>query len=216
MTGVTKFAQITVFSGLNQPNDLTMDSKYDALCGITTDELYKTFAEPIKGMADKFNVSVEEIKYRLKKRYNGYHFSDELLDIYNPFSLINAFSKMKLRDYWYASGTPTYLAKLIDGHHVNMQKLISKAYPAEYFLNYRADVEDPLVMFYQSGYLTIKSYDDEYELYTLDYPNVEVRKGFVVLLANGYFRNKEIPECWAVEYSKMLRKGDLDGVRCKW
>ena len=155
----------------------------------------------------------DEMKLKLKKRYDGYHFSGDLLDIYNPFSLLNAFKKMKLQDYWYQSGTPTYLAKLIEGHHINMQKLIAKPYTVDYFLNYRADAEDPLAMFYQSGYLTIKDYDEEYEIYFLDYPNTEVKRGFTVLLANGYFKNKEIPETWAVMYGRMLRAGDLDGVR---
>ena len=213
LTGVTKFAQITVFSGFNQANDLTMDSKYDAICGITEEELYTVFAEPIKQMADKFKITPDEMKLKLKKRYDGYHFSGDLLDIYNPFSLLNAFKKMKLQDYWYQSGTPTYLAKLIEGHHINMQKLIAKPYTVDYFLNYRADAEDPLAMFYQSGYLTIKDYDEEYEIYFLDYPNTEVKRGFTVLLANGYFKNKEIPETWAVMYGRMLRAGDLDGVR---
>ena len=174
LTGVTKFAQITVFSGFNQANDLTMDSKYDAICGITEEELYTVFAEPIKQMADKFKITPDEMKLKLKKRYDGYHFSGDLLDIYNPFSLLNAFKKMKLQDYWYQSGTPTYLAKLIEGHHINMQKLIAKPYTVDYFLNYRADAEDPLAMFYQSGYLTIKDYDEEYEIYFLYFPNTEL------------------------------------------
>ena len=186
LTGVTKFAQITVFSGFNQPYDISMDSHYDAICGITESELYNTFAESIQRMAVKYRCSIDEMKQILKKQYDGYHFSEELIDIYNPFSLINAFARNKIDNYWYQSGTPTYLARLLDGHNVNMQKLIGQPYASEYFMNYRADVEDPLAMFYQSGYLTIKDYDLRYREYTLDFPNDEVKSGFVSLIANGY------------------------------
>lgn len=99
-----------------------MDNHYDAICGITQQELYQYFSEPIKAMADKFSCSVDEMKRILKKQYDGYHFSEELVDIYNPFSLINAFAKQKIDSYWYRSGNPTYLAWLLEGHHINMQK----------------------------------------------------------------------------------------------
>ena len=107
LTGVTKFSQITVFSGFNQPNDISMGSRYDAICGITEDELYSFFGEVISEMANKFDYTVDEMKSLLKKQYDGYHFSEALLDIYNPFSIINAFDKLKLDNYWYKSGTPT-------------------------------------------------------------------------------------------------------------
>ena len=120
---------------------------------------------------------------------------------------------MVIDDYWYKSGTPTYLAKLIDGHNINMQKLLSQSYQTKYFMDYRADIEDPLAMFYQAGYLTIKGYNKKYRVYDLDYPNVEVRRGFSTLIYNGYFKNKENPDNWAVQYSMMLDNGDLDGIR---
>lgn len=116
-----------------------------------------------------------------------------LLDVYNPFSIMNAFDNMRIDDYWYRSGTPTYLAKLLEGHNVNMQKLISRPYEAGYFMDYRADGEDPFAMLYQGGYLTIKGYDLRYNEYTLDYPNNEVRSGFIALIANGYFHECKGP-----------------------
>ena len=214
LTGVTKFAQITVFSGLNQPKDISMNSKFDAICGITEEELHRTFAEPIRMMADEYHCSEEEMKHILKKQYDGYHFSKKLLDVYNPFSIINAFDNMIIDSYWYQSGTPTYLARLLDGHNVNMQKLIGQPYASEYFMNYRADVEDPLAMFYQSGYLTIKDYDYRDWVYTLDYPNDEVRKGFVSLIANGYLKTESSnADNWMLSLKSMLRRCDLDGIR---
>ena len=214
LTGVTKFSQITVFSGFNQPKDISMHSKYDAICGITEEELHAVFADPIVQMAKKMQYTVDEMKAVLKKQYDGYHFSAGMLDIYNPFSIINAFDKMQIDSYWYQSGTPTYLARLIDGHHINVQKLIGQPYEPQYFMDYRADAEDPLAMFYQSGYLTIKGYSQRTRRYTLDFPNDEVRQGFVALTANGYFK---IPEAaaanWVANLSEMLDNGDLDSVR---
>ena len=162
-----------------------MDSRYDAICGITEDELYSVFAEPISEMANKFDYTVDEMRVLLKKQYDGYHFSNALLDVYNPFSIINAFNKMDIDNYWYKLGTPTYLVKLLEGHHVNMQKLISRPYESRYFVDFRAAAENPLAMVYQSGYLTIKGYDRHYREYTLDYPNVYLRKGFVALMAEA-------------------------------
>ena len=215
LTGVTKFSQVSVFSGFNQPEDISMDKRYDAICGITEDELYTYFAEPIKEMADIMEYTADEMKKVLKKQYDGYHFSNNLeADIYNPFSIINAFNKMEIEDYWFKSGTPTYLAKLLEGHNINMQKLTSNEYKSKYFVDYRADSESPLAMLYQSGYLTIKGYDKYDKVYRLDYPNDEVRSGFGTLIANGYFRkdNEDI-DSWILNLNRMLRRCDLDGVR---
>ena len=214
LTGVTKFSQITVFSGFNQPNDISMDSKYDAICGITETELHTVFAEAIIQMATRLEYTVDEMKAVLKKQYDGYHFSNVLLDVYNPFSVINAFNKNRIDSYWYKSGTPTYLVKLLEGHKVNMQRLTSRTYESLYFVDYRADAEEPLAMLYQSGYLTIKGYDKRYGEYTLDYPNVEVAKGFVTLMANSYLKKAESEASyWIVNLDRMLRRGALDDIR---
>ncbi len=214
LTGVTKFSQVSVFSGLNNLKDISMDSRYDAICGITEEELYSYFDESIRKLAEKKKCSADEMKKKLKKQYDGYHFSENIdVDIYNPYSLINAFDSMKTEDYWYESGTPTYLVKLLGGHNVNMQKLISQPYERKYFIDYRADSEDSLAMLYQSGYLTIKGYDEEYNEYLLDFPNDEVRKGFVTLIANDYFKNPEDrPDSWIKNIDRMLKRCDLDGV----
>ena len=112
LTGVTKFSQVSVFSGFNQPSDLTLDARYEALCGITEKELYSCFAEPMAEMAEKYNVSTDELKAGLKKRYDGYHFSEELTDVYNPFSLLNTFDQKKFQDYWYSTGSPVITCRL--------------------------------------------------------------------------------------------------------
>jgi len=214
LTGVTKFSQVSVFSGFNQPDDISMDEQFDAICGITEKELKGYFAQSIEEMSAKLKCSSEELKEKLKKNYDGYHFSEAMLDIYNPFSILNAFKKKKIEDYWYESGTPTYLEKLLEGYKVNMQKLTGMSYERKYFIDYRADREEPLAMLYQSGYLTIKGYDKGYNEYFLDFPNNEVRKGFVTLTANSFFRGiEDKPNNWVKNLDRMLKRCDLDGVR---
>ena len=191
LTGVTKFSQVSVFSGFNQPSDISMDEQYETLCGITQEELECYFAEPIKVLATKYKVTEEGMLDMLKHRYDGYHFSGNLTDMYNPFSLLNAFAKKTLRDYWFASGTPTYLVRLLNHTQEDLNELTGRYYRPEEFVDYKADVEKPLPMIYQSGYLTIKGYEPVYERFLLDFPNNEVKNGFVSLIASGYLnRNR--------------------------
>ena len=190
-----------------------MDSRYDAICGITEDELYSVFGEVISEMANKFDYTVDEMKSLLKKQYDGYHFSEALLDIYNPFSIINALDKLKLDNYWYKSGTPTYLVKLLEGHHVNKQKLTSRPYESQYFVDYRADAENPLAMLYQSGYLTIKNFDAFGEVYHLGIPNKEIRVGLFQSLLPKYLGNKGGRGGTAVaKMASLINRDDMDGA----
>ena len=186
LTGVTKFSQVSVFSGFNQPKDISMFDKYEALCGITEEELYTQFAEPIREMAESDGCSEEEIRLRLKRHYDGYHFSKNMADIYNPFSLLNAFDSKDIRDYWFTSGTPSYLIRLMNHFHEGIDELTNKYYLPDEFINYKADVEYPLPMIYQSGYLTIKDYDKDSNLFLLDFPNNEVKSGFLAMVATNY------------------------------
>ena len=191
LTGVTKFSQVSVFSGFNQPDDISMSMDYEALCGITQEELEQYFAEPIARMAADYRCTPEEMKQRLKLQYDGYHFSDRLTDIYNPFSLLNAFSKRRIYDYWFSSGTPTYLVRLLTHFSENMNELTGKYYRPEEFIDYKADMEQPLPMIYQSGYLTIKDYDMDFNTFLLDFPNNEVKNGFLTVLAASYLKPSE-------------------------
>ncbi len=190
LTGVTKFSQVSVFSGFNQPADISMDPRYEALCGITTEELYHYFGEPIRTLAVKFGFTEEEMKDFLKQQYDGYHFGENLIDIYNPFSLLNAFASQRIDDYWFRSGTPTYLVRLLKHSKENLNELTGKYYDPSQFIDYKADVEMPLPMIYQSGYLTIKGYNLRQNTFLLDFPNNEVKKGFVTIVANDYLGTK--------------------------
>ena len=213
LTGVTKFSQVSVFSGFNQPNDISMDRDYEALCGITQEELEHYFAGPIHELAEENGETDLKIKERLKLQYDGYHFSKKMTDIYNPFSLLNAFQKKMLDNYWFRSGTPTYLIRLLNHTQENLDEMTGRYYASEEFVDYKADVEKPLSMIYQSGYLTIKDYEPEYNRFLLDFPNNEVKKGFLSLVASNYLKPKENMTGWVIELVEALKKGKPDTFR---
>ena len=210
LTGVTKFSQVSVFSGFNQPKDISIDARYETLCGITQEELDSYFVEPISAMAERNRCSFEEMKSLLKQKYDGYHFSDNMTDVYNPFSLLNALDSLRLQDYWFSSGTPTYLIRLLAHFKENMNELTGKFYRQEEFIDYKADVEQPLPMIYQSGYLTIKGYDMEFNTFLLDFPNNEVKNGFLTAVASSYLKPSEETGGWIRDVVRTLRTGDTD------
>lgn len=214
LTGVTKFSQVSVFSGFNQPKDISMDSRYEALCGITGQELTDYFSESIAVLADKEHVSVEEMKDALRRHYDGYHFGTTMTDIYNPFSILNALDKQEIRDYWFASGTPTYLIRLLSHNNEQINELAGRYYDPAFFVDYKADVERPLPMIYQSGYLTIKDYDREMGEYLLDFPNNEVRKGFLSMIAANYMQTGRMDvSSWLSSAVRLLKRGKTDEFR---
>ncbi|MCD7815894.1 MAG: AAA family ATPase, partial [Bacteroides sp.] len=135
LTGVTKFSQVSVFSGFNQPKDISMHGKYETLCGISQEELDATFREPMEAMAKVYRCSYDEMRSMLKAQYDGYHFSDFMTDVYNPFSLLNAFDAQRISDYWFKSGTPTYLIRLLSHTDENMDEITGKYYSAEEFID---------------------------------------------------------------------------------
>ena len=213
LTGVTKFSQVSVFSGFNQPLDISMTSRYDTLCGITEEELHTQFAEPIHEMATSEGCSEEPIKERLKQHYDGYHFSEKMTDIYNPFSILNAFDAKRIRDYWFTSGTPSYLIRLMNHYHEGIDQLANNYYSLDAFINYKADVEYPLPMIYQSGYLTIKDYDKRRNRFLLDFPNNEVKNGFLNMVASNYLNTKKDTSNTAQDLAFALEDGLPDEFR---
>ena len=213
LTGVTKFSQISVFSGFNQPKDISMDGRYEALCGITEEELHRVFADAIEKLSIKYKYTSEQMKEKLKQQYDGYHFSDELTDIYNPFSVLNVFDSNRIADYWFATGTPTYLIRLLNHTNENLNDLTGKYYDPSQFIDYKADLEKPLPMIYQSGYLTIKDCDLDMGTFLLDFPNDEVKKGFVTLVANNYLKTNTDSGSWARDIVGALKNGNLEQLR---
>lgn len=215
LTGVTKFSQVSVFSGFNQPKDISMDRRYESLCGITEEELYRVFADPLEELAECTDTTTEAIKADLKLRYDGYHFSTRMTDIYNPFSILNVFDKMQFEDYWFSTGTPTYLIRLLNHNNEQINELTGKYYDKSMFVDYKADVERPLPMIYQSGYLTVKDYEPCTERYLLDFPNNEVRKGFLTMVAAGYLKSAEPggTPMWIGDAVSLLMKGRTEEFR---
>ncbi len=210
LTGVTKFSQVSVFSGFNQPDDISLSARYDTLLGITEEELHTVFKEQIKEMAVEYEFTEEEMKAKLKRQFDGYHFSRRLIGVYNPFSVLRAFNEMWIDDYWFKTGSPTYLVRLLAHCNENLNELVGKYYPTSQFVDYKADTEAPLPMIYQSGYLTIKKFNRLTNSYLLDFPNDEVRRGLVTLLATSYLHPKESPDAWVVQVINAMESGDLE------
>jgi hypothetical protein len=186
LTGVTKFGQVSVFSDLNQLQDLSLHPAYATLCGLTEEELLRDFPVEIQGITDRNGWDWDTAVERIRRMYNGYKFEENALGVYNPFSTLNAFSTGKLEMYWFATGTPTFLVELLKASDYDLRELDGVELSASAFANYRADADLPLPVIYQSGYLTIKDYDQETGLYTLGYPNDEVRSGFIEFLLPSY------------------------------
>ncbi len=213
LTGVTKFSQISVFSGFNQPDDISMVEQYDTLCGITDEEIDHYFDERVEALAAKTSVPKDVMRNKLRKRYDGYHFSSTIHGVYNPFSLLHVFKYLEISDYWFRSGTPTYLVHLLNNYNESIDNLTSKYYDRAQFVDYRADREMPLPMIYQSGYLTIKEYDRDSESYLLDFPNDEVRRGFLTILANNYLKGGQTIESYLISSTRCLKRGEIEPFR---
>ena len=213
LTGVTKFSQVSVFSGFNQPKDISMDGRYEALCGITQDELDYYFASPMTEMAEVYHYDAEGMRQLLKRQYDGYHFGPRLVDVYNPFSLLNALDAMMIQDYWFRSGTPSYLIRLLNHTRENLNELTGRYYETPEFVDYKADVEKPLPMIYQSGYLTIKGYNMRRNTFLLDFPNNEVKNGFLTMVASDYLKPRTSINNWVQDTVDTLQDGDTEKFR---
>ena len=185
-TGVTKFSKVFIFSDLNQLYDISLLPKYEAICGISKDELLSCFPDRIQAMADRYKISYDECVTLLKKYYDGYHFSDQLTEMFNPFSILNALNNSRIDFYWFATGTPTFLVKrlasvnndfdfkeLSDGVSVTIGEIT----------DYRPDNPNIIPLLYQAGYLTIREFDSLSQIFTLAYPNEEVKYGMLNSLA---------------------------------
>ena len=213
LTGITKFSQVSMFSGFNQPDDISLSNRYDTLLGITEQELHTVFADSIRELADSLEMSEEQTKEELKQRYDGYHFSERMIDVYNPFSILNVFADLKMKDYWFRSGTPSYMMRLLSKSQEEVMNYTGRYYPEQTFVDYKADTAMPLPMFFQSGYLTIKDVNRRFNTYLLDYPNNEVKEGMITVLANDYLPSGMDAPSWVSQVVVALETADLDLVR---
>lgn len=213
ITGVTRFDKVSIFSDLNNLNDISMDKEFSAICGITQDELESNFIPEIKNMAENNEISKEECLVTLKKNYDGYHFSEKTnLDIYNPFSLMNAFFKLNFGSYWFSTGTPTFLTFMIKNGDFDYKSLENEIEVGSRSLeNYRLTATDPVPMLYQTGYITIKSYDKTFRSFILGLPNDEVRYGLyenLIPLYAGYTEKTNKIE--VLNFIREIQAGKVD------
>ncbi|MGN0739579.1 MAG: AAA family ATPase [Treponema sp.] len=187
ITGITKVSHINIFSGLNQLNDISLDSKYSSICGISESELERYFEPEIKTLAEKQEMSVAETKEKLAQMYDGYHFSHDVEGVYNPFCLLKCFFSSDFGSYWFESGTPSFLVKTLQYQPLELENLVNGRLATEnQFKNYDPDSKNMLPVVYQSGYLTIKDFEKETRFYTLDFPNREVEEGFLEVLLQKF------------------------------
>ena len=215
LTGITKFSQLSIFSKLNNLKDISMLPSYSAICGISREEIRESLMPYVQSMAEAKGIDAEEMFLQLAEYYDGYHFSKNGADMYNPFSLMNAFSDKDIQSYWFASATPTFLVNYIAEHPVDETMLsCMQSVPISRF-NVSPEVsESALPLLYQSGYLTIKGYDDMFSEYTLGYPNKEVKNGFEECLLNYYNnKSKDIDgSSFVLNFTKLLYKDDIENA----
>ncbi|MGI5085436.1 ATP-binding protein [Treponema putidum] len=188
LTGVTKFSKVSIFSDLNNLRDISMLPEYDAVCGITQKEMEKVFRPEIIELGKEQRLSETATLKKLKQKYDGYHFSESSINVYNPFSLLNVFAGKVFRSFWFATGTPTFLVRTLQHQKgICIRDILENAEMSENSLqDYRPDMNNPVPILFQSGYLTIKDYDKEFQLYKLGFPNDEVKYGFLDNLVPAY------------------------------
>ena len=214
LTGITKFSQVSIFSELNNITNISMDDEYAGICGVTKDELLTQMSEDIDMLAEAQGLSREQTIAKLKENYDGYHFSKKSPDVFNPYSLLNSFAKKEFGKYWFSSGTPTYLINMLNKFDVLPTNIAPIEALASAFDAPTEKMKTITPLLYQSGYVTIKDYDSDIELYTLDIPNKEIRVGLFENLLPNYVDGiyAERGGVAIARMSGLIRRKDMDGA----
>lgn len=211
LTGVTKFSKVSIFSDLNNLMDISFDKRYAELCGITEDEIHTWLETELHELSVHANMSYEQVCQSLKEHYDGYHFTEDSVGLYNPFSLLNTFAKMKFGNYWFETGTPTYLAQLLKQNKCNLVRLSNEVVTADLLNGVDTLTNNPIPILYQSGYLTIKSYNPRFNVYTLGFPNQEVEEGFISYLLPYYAHVQPAESAFQImSFIEEVEKGEID------
>ena len=211
LTGVTKFGKVSVFSDLNNLNDISMDHRYYDICGISEVELHQYFDSEIHGLAQANNQTYEQACEQLKVDYDGYHFTYDTPGMYNPFSILNTLSKQRYGSYWFETGTPTFLVELLQKADYNLEEMSEVETDADVLGSIFND-DNPIPVIYQSGYLTIKGYDNEFGLYKLGFPNREVENGFLKFLLPFYTSKNRISAPLEIRnFVNDIKSGNAEG-----
>jgi hypothetical protein len=212
-TGVTKFSKVSVFSDLNQPRDISMSEQFSGICGISETELIRDFEPELQALAVKRGLTRDEAFAKMKKHYDGYHFAKECEDMYNPFSVLNAFADKDFTYYWFQTGTPTFLVNMLKNGQMDIRQIDDNiSISAISITDYRTENNDPIPILYQAGYLTIKSYDAMFDAYELGYPNEEVKYGFLRELLPAYLPVERhlLNAFFAGKFTKDLINGNIE------
>ncbi|MDE6753761.1 MAG: ATP-binding protein [Muribaculaceae bacterium] len=208
LSGVAKFSKVSIFSDLNNLRDISFEDKFSAICGITNDEIERYFSEGVEHLSYRLGLSETELREEIRNKYDGYHFSSNSEDIYNPFSLMSLFAKMKFGNYWAESGTPSFLSRMIQNGNISIRDLAPATIDADELSMSGILSNNPIEVLYQTGYLTIKRYDEEYNEYCLDYPNEEVKDSFFRYLLKSFIGEEKYNKGLSVQdFAKELRGG---------
>lgn len=212
LTGVTKFNKVSVFSDLNNLRDISMLREYENICGISEEELHRDFVPDVEALAEAGGAQLEETYKRLKEWYDGYHFTPNGVDIYNPFSLLNTFANKDFGSYWFETGTPTFLVELLKESRYDLQRLTGEVAMADSLQGINSMSNNPVPYLYQSGYLTIKGYNREFQVYELGFPNREVEEGFTKFLLPCYAHLDSGNTAFELmSFVKEVREGNIEG-----
>ena len=214
LTGITKFSQVSIFSELNNITNVSMDDEYAGICGISKEELVTHMSEDIEELAQKLELSKDDTVAKLKEYYDGYHFSANSPDMFNPYSLLNCFAKGKLEAFWFTSGTPTYLLNMMSKFNVVPTDLRTTYGRSTAFDAPTENMKTLTPLLYQSGYITIKGYDPLSQLYTLDIPNKEIKVGLFESLLPNYLEGQyaENGDVAIARMSVLINRRDMDGA----
>ena len=207
LTGVTKFGKLSVFSGLNNLQDLTIDPQYSDICGISESELRKYFNASVNELAEYNKLTEDECYAKLAEMYDGYHFSEYSDGMYNPFSLLNTLSSKRFREYWFETGTPTFLVKVLRDADYDITQLENEEADASLLTTIDVAFSNPIPLLYQSGYLTITGYDEMSGIYSLGFPNLEVKHGFLSFLLSYYASARGAGSLLIRQMNSDLQKG---------
>ena len=209
-TGVTKFSKVSIFSDLNNLSDISLDYRYSAICGISEQEIKENFDAEVADLAVENSMTKDECYAMLKSSYDGYHFSAESAGMYNPFSLLKTLDCKRFGDYWFATGTPTFLVVVLQHTDYPLDRLTTEEVDVRTMDSVDMMYSNPIPLLFQSGYLTIKDFDKEFQSYRLGFPNEEVERGFAQFLATYYFAGGMNGSFTINNFVKDVRNGDIE------
>ena len=211
LTGVTKFGKVSVFSDLNNLDDISMWNEYVEICGVSEREIHENLEAELHEFAAARGITYDKLCEDLRECYDGYHFTHNSIGMYNPFSLLNAFKRKEFGSYWFETGTPTYLVKLLKKHHYDLERMAHEETDVQVLNSIDSESTNPIPVIYQSGYLTIKGYDEEFGMYRLGFPNREVEEGFINFLMPFYTRFNKIEAPFEIQkFVREIRAGQLE------